>query len=115
MKMNNNIGENDDPEHTGKLSIAEKNHRTSVSTVTKLWDGQLEFVSQQRKRIFSHHCIQASSVAHITSDGFWECLPWGLSGQGMKLTTHLSLVPRLRIHNSWSYTPTPHTSSWHGV
>jgi hypothetical protein len=36
----------------------------------------------------------------------------GWSGRGVKLTTHLHLVPSFK--NVWSYTCTPHTSSWRG-
>jgi hypothetical protein len=35
------------------------------------------------------------------------------SGQGMKLTTHLHLVQRLRIHGAKP--PLPNTSLWHGI
>jgi hypothetical protein len=35
-------------------------------------------------------------------------------GRGVKLTTHLHLVPRSK--NAWSYTPhSPNTPSWHGA
>jgi len=34
-----------------------------------------------------------------------EAFPWGWSDRGVKLTTHLHLVPRSK--NAWSYTSTP--------
>jgi hypothetical protein len=39
-----------------------------------------------------------------------DALPLGWSGQGMKLTTHLHLVPRLRMCEA--IPPLYHTSSW---
>jgi hypothetical protein len=47
-----------------------------------------------------HHRVQTGSEAHPAS------CPMGMGGgRGVKLTTHLHLVPRLK--NEWSYTSTP--------
>jgi hypothetical protein len=47
---------------------------------------------------------------NLLSNGYRRLFPRGLSGRGVKLTTHLQLVPRSRkcgpIH------PLPHTLSW---
>jgi hypothetical protein len=40
-------------------------------------------------------------------------LSWGLRGQNTKFTTHLLLVPRLRMSGPIPSLP-PYTSSWHG-
>jgi len=39
--------------------------------------------------------------------------PWGQSGRGVKLTTHLHLVPRSRIRRT--IPPLPNTPSWRGA
>jgi hypothetical protein len=54
-----------------------------------------------------HHHIQNSSGAHPASYpmGTRDSFPRGKSGRGVKLTTHLPLVPRSK--NEWSYTSTP--------
>jgi hypothetical protein len=41
----------------------------------------------------------------LLSNGYQGLFPWGSSGRGVKLTTHLLLVPRSK--NEWSYTSTP--------
>jgi hypothetical protein len=41
----------------------------------------------------------------LLSNGCQGLFPWGYSGPGVKLTTHLHLVPRSK--NAWSYTSTP--------
>jgi hypothetical protein len=41
----------------------------------------------------------------LLSNGHQGLFPWGQSGGGVKLTTHLHLVPRSK--NAWSYTSTP--------
>jgi hypothetical protein len=48
----------------------------------------------------------------LLSNGYQGLFPWGYSGQGVKMTTHLHLV--LRSNNEWSYTSTPATCL-HGV
>jgi hypothetical protein len=60
------------------------------------------------------HLIQTSSEAHVASypggGGLWGLFCWVLSGQGLKLTMYLYLVPRLKMHVA--VPPLPHTSSW---
>jgi hypothetical protein len=48
-------------------------------------------------------------------NGYQGLLPWGKDGRGVKLTTHLHLVPR--SNNAWSYAipPLPNTPSWRGA
>jgi hypothetical protein len=46
----------------------------------------------------------------LLSHGYRGLFPWGSSGRGVKLTTHLQPVPRSRIRGSIH--PLPHTSSW---
>jgi hypothetical protein len=48
----------------------------------------------------------------LLSNGYQGLFPWGKSGRGVKLTTHLHLVQRSK--NTWSYTST-HPICLHGV
>jgi hypothetical protein len=48
----------------------------------------------------------------LLSNGYQGLLPWGWRDRGVKLTTHLHLVPRSK--NEWSYTSTPQIRL-HGV
>jgi hypothetical protein len=41
--------------------------------------------------------------------------PQGQSGRGVKLATHLQLVPRSKKKKTWIYTSTPPTPSWHSA
>jgi hypothetical protein len=41
----------------------------------------------------------------LLANGYQGLFPWGYSSRGVKLTTHLHLVPRSK--NEWSYTSTP--------
>jgi hypothetical protein len=41
----------------------------------------------------------------LLSNGYQRLFLWGLGGWGVKLTTHLHLMPRSK--NEWSYTSTP--------
>jgi hypothetical protein len=54
-----------------------------------------------------HHRVQNDTEAHPASYpmGTMTFFPGGKSGRGVKLTTHLLLVPRSK--NAWSYTSTP--------
>jgi hypothetical protein len=49
----------------------------------------------------------------LLSSGYQELFSWGLNGRGVKLTTHLQLVPRSR--KCGSIHPLPHMPSWHGA
>jgi hypothetical protein len=52
-----------------------------------------------------HHRVQNGSGTHPASyNGYQGLFPWGWSDRGVKLTTHLYLVPRSK--NVWSYTST---------
>jgi hypothetical protein len=54
-----------------------------------------------------HHSVQNGSGAHPASYSMHTrvSFPGGKSGWGVKLTTHIHLVPRSK--NAWSYTSTP--------
>jgi hypothetical protein len=47
---------------------------------------------------------------NLLSNGYWGHFPRGLSGRGVKLTSHLQLVQRSR--KCGSIHPLPHTPSW---
>jgi hypothetical protein len=49
----------------------------------------------------------------LLSNGYHGFFPCGKSGLGMKLTTHLHLVPRSRMHGA--IPPLPNTPPWHGA
>jgi hypothetical protein len=49
----------------------------------------------------------------LLSNGYLGLFSRGQSGRGVKLTTHLHLVPRSRIRGSIH--PLPHTPSWHSA
>jgi hypothetical protein len=50
--------------------------------------------------------------ASLLSNGYQGLFPWGSIGRGVKLTTHLHLVPRSK--NAWCYTSTL-SINLHGV
>jgi hypothetical protein len=51
---------------------------------------------------FSHHCVQTGSEAppSFLTNGYQGLFLWGQSGRGVKLTTHLHLVPRSRMRRA---------------
>jgi hypothetical protein len=49
----------------------------------------------------------------LLSNVYKGLFPWGKSGRGVKLNTHLHLVPRLRMRGSIS--PLLNTPSWRGA
>jgi hypothetical protein len=61
------------------------------------WRGLGIFPSQPRPELLW-------APPSLLSNGCQGFLPWGLSGWGVRLTTHLHLVPRSK--NEWSYTST---------
>jgi hypothetical protein len=63
---------------------------------------------------FSLHLHVHSSEPHPASYpmGTRVSFFWGEGGRGMKLTTHLHLVPRSK--NEWRYN-SPNTPSWYGA
>jgi len=56
--------------------------------------------------------IQTSffSLPSLLADRYWKLFPWGQSRPSMKLTIHLCLVLKLRIHGAVHPLP-----SWHGA
>jgi hypothetical protein len=50
---------------------------------------------------------------NLVSNGYQRLIPRGWSGGGLKLTTHLKLVPR--SGKCWSIHPLPHTPSWNSA
>jgi hypothetical protein len=65
---------------------------------------------QTGAREFSLHSIQTRSEAH-TIQRVPRILPWGYSGQGVKRSTHLHLVPRSRMVELHLHSPI----RFHGV
>jgi hypothetical protein len=61
------------------------------------WMTESQFGFQLRER-FSLLDIETSSGANLVS--YTMQFPWGQSGRGMMLTTHLQLVLRLRLFQS---------------
>jgi hypothetical protein len=53
------------------------------------------------------------SLPSLLSSGYHGLFPWVKSGRGVKLTTHLHLVPRSRMRGT--IPPLPSTSSWRGA
>jgi len=53
------------------------------------------------------------STPSLLSNGYQGLFPWGYSGWGLKLTTHLHLVPRSRILAA--IPQLPDTSLWRGA
>jgi hypothetical protein len=63
-----------------------------------------------RDREFSlRHIVQISSEPCHLSNRHWVLFPQGQNGWSMKVTTHLHIVPRLKIRGALS--TFPHTSS----
>jgi hypothetical protein len=67
--------------------------------------GKIFFSTPQRL-----HCPRTHPTSYRMSTGV---LSSGVQQLGLKLTTHLHLVPRLRMHGS--IPPLSHTSTWHKV
>jgi hypothetical protein len=67
-----------------------------------------------RTFFFFNHRVQTGSGAHQPPIQWVPVLfPWGLGGRGVKLTTHLHLVPRSKIREA--IPPLPNTPSWRNV
>jgi hypothetical protein len=69
------------------------------------WSSSPGRIKNSNFSISSRLCFTKPPIEWVTGAHF----P-GISGRGVKLTTHLQLVPRLR--NYGSLHPLPHTSSW---
>jgi hypothetical protein len=81
--------------------------RNNVSTINKMWAGVRGFDSRQGLRIFLFTTASRTALAPTQPPIQWVlgALSLGESGRGVKLTTHLHLVPRSK--NAWSYTSAP--------
>jgi hypothetical protein len=81
--------------------------------VTKIWlfdpqQGQgILLISKMFQQILGS--TQSSTPHSICTKGFSQGWTWW----GMKLTTHLHVVPKLKIHGT--IPPLPHTDSWHAL
>jgi hypothetical protein len=62
---------------------------------------------------FSISFRPALGSTQLLSNGYQGLFPRGWSGRGVKLTTHLQLVPRWRKYGSTH--PLPRTPSWRGA
>jgi hypothetical protein len=82
------------------------NRGNSVSKIISLWVGQLGFDSHHGKGLFA----TASRPALQPTQPPIQWVPWSLS-LGIKLTTYLHLLPRLRKHRA--IPPLLHTSARH--
>jgi hypothetical protein len=72
--------------------------------------GQSSNPGRFKNFLFSTSCRPALGPLSLLSNGNWVLFLWGLNGRGMKLTTHLQLVPRLG--KCGSIHPLPHIFSW---
>jgi len=84
---------------------------SSVSIVIRLHTGRLSSISGKEGGgvISLHHRVQTGSGVH---PAFYPMGTWALP-PGVKLTTHLQLLPRLRMCGA--IPPTPNTSSWRSI
>jgi hypothetical protein len=101
-----------------KINIYYKRSRGKVVSIVTIYGLDNRWVGVQvlvRKRIFtSPYCPDRLwGTPTLLSNGYQGLFLWEYSGRGIKLTTHLQLVPRPRkrgpIH------PFTHTSSWRSV
>jgi len=73
--------------------------------------GRLGFDSRQRQGLLSLcHRVQTGSESHLAS---YPLGTGGKSGQGVTVTTHIHLVPRLRMRGTTC--SLLNTSSWRGA
>jgi hypothetical protein len=88
---------------------------SSFSIVTRLRAGQPGFDSRQGQRIFLLVTASRPALGRAQPPIQWlpGALPQWWSGWGVKLTTHLHVVPRLRMCGY--ILPLPHTSSRRGT
>jgi hypothetical protein len=87
-----------------------------VSKETKLLGGQGSIPGRGNDGTFSSlqpHPDQHWGPPSLLPNKYQELLVQEYSGWGMKLTTHLHLVPKLRMYGATL--PPPNTSSWHGT
>jgi hypothetical protein len=70
------------------------------------------FDSWQGLKLFSHHRVQTTD---LLSNGYQELLLWGQSCRGVKLTTHLHLVTRLRMRGAILALPQYAFITWYSL
>jgi len=89
----------------------------AANIVTRLWAGQLGFNYQQGLGRDFFTFVTASRLALGSTQLFVQWVLWlypqRYSSKCLKLTTHLHLVSRLRMHGAIPWLP--HTSSWGGA
>jgi hypothetical protein len=81
-----------------------------VSIVTRLWSGRPGFDSRQEQEFFLF--ATAFRQTSLLFNEEREIFTWVKGVRGVKLTTHLHLVQRLRMRGA--IPPLPHTS-WRGA
>jgi hypothetical protein len=84
----------------------------SVNTVNRLHAGKLEFVPPARAIMVLFHIVPTPALGSTQRPMQWvpALFPRGWSGRGVKFTTHLHLVPRLRMRGAMP--PLLHECSW---
>jgi hypothetical protein len=92
-------------------TTSERSRVTPASTVTSLRAGRPEFDSRQSK-IFLFAIMSILAVRSTQPVGT-GVLPSEYSGRGVKLTTHLHLVPKLRMCGA--IPQLIHSFAWHGA
>jgi hypothetical protein len=82
-------------------------HDISVGIVTGYELKSRDLIPGRGKRFFfTPQCsYRFWGPPNLLSDGYQGLFPRGYSGQGVKLTTHLSLVPRSRMVELYLQTP----------
>jgi hypothetical protein len=86
-----------------------RNRGSSVTIVTSLRAGRSGLDSRQGQWWDSFSSPPRPDrfwgPPSLLSNGHREIFPWGQSGRGVMLTTHLHLVPEIK--NAWGYTSSP--------
>jgi hypothetical protein len=87
--------------------ILSSSRDSSVGIVTRLWAGRPGLDSRQERNCSLVHNIQTGSEAHPASYpmDMGRSFPGGKADGREKLTTHLHLVPRLRMVKIYLHSP----------